>query len=322
MVETNKGNDRLTFKYDYQGRRVEKCVYSDNTLTSRTLFVYDGFKCVEELDALNSNAVAMRHAWQPFDIGLNVILAAQDSNGTLYFLHDANKNIMQKTNNNVFSIDACVYAPFGKNKKSLLNIGFSSEFVDTQESLVCFNYRYYMPKEGRWIRRDPIEEKGGINIYSLLNNDAINYTDSNGLANVCCDQAQLPWPQNLLRHCEISEGECPPGRDWTPYPISVDKSPDRKMDNGKSCKCAKEEDIKNCMKRNPYSAGEGRWGSNCQTSVIKTLAMCCMKSTWRPNIYAGNPRGWCTKYIIVYSPDPFAPPVPVCIEWAYPEWRE
>ena len=52
LVETYKGTDCLTFKYDYMGRRVEKCVYSGNTLTSKIYFVYDGFKCVEELDAL------------------------------------------------------------------------------------------------------------------------------------------------------------------------------------------------------------------------------------------------------------------------------
>ncbi|MGN0847406.1 MAG: hypothetical protein ACI4RA_08505, partial [Kiritimatiellia bacterium] len=42
MTETCKGTDRLTFKYDYLGRRVEKRVYSGDTLSSRTLFVYDG----------------------------------------------------------------------------------------------------------------------------------------------------------------------------------------------------------------------------------------------------------------------------------------
>ena len=95
MIETYKGSDRLTFKYDYMGRRVEKCVYSGNTLLSKTCYVYDGFKCVEELDALNGNAVTMRHFWQPFDAGLDVILATTDSSGTSFFLHDANKNVIK-----------------------------------------------------------------------------------------------------------------------------------------------------------------------------------------------------------------------------------
>ena len=49
MVETYKGTDRLTFRYDYMGRRVEKCVFSGNTLTSNIYYVYDDFKCIEEL---------------------------------------------------------------------------------------------------------------------------------------------------------------------------------------------------------------------------------------------------------------------------------
>ncbi|MBQ6473600.1 MAG: hypothetical protein IJJ33_16555, partial [Victivallales bacterium] len=43
MAETYKGADRLTFRYDYLGRRVEKCMYNGDALASRTLFVYDGF---------------------------------------------------------------------------------------------------------------------------------------------------------------------------------------------------------------------------------------------------------------------------------------
>lgn len=132
------------------------------------------------------------------------------------------------------------------------------------------------------------------------------------MANVCCDGADLPWPLNKLRHCEIAFGECPKDRSYISYPISIDTSEDRKMDNGKSCKCAKEQDIQSCIKRNPYSPGKGLPGSNCQTSVIKTLANCCMKSTWRPNPYGGNPRGPCIKYSY-YN---------ICIEWSYPEWRE
>ena len=95
LAETYKGSDRLIFKYDYMGRRVERSVYSGGALVSKTHYVYDGFKCVEELDGLNGNAVTMRHAWQPFDVGLDVILATADSTSTSYFLHDANKNVMQ-----------------------------------------------------------------------------------------------------------------------------------------------------------------------------------------------------------------------------------
>ena len=113
MVETFKGNDRLEFRYDYMGRRFEKKVYQDSVLVKHSLFVYDGFKCVEELDALDGNAVTMRHAWQPFDVGLDIILTSTDADGTSYFLHDANKNVIQKATTDKTLLGKYSYEPFG-----------------------------------------------------------------------------------------------------------------------------------------------------------------------------------------------------------------
>ena len=176
MVETYKGTDRLAFKYDYMGRRVEKCVYSGNTLTSKTLFVYDGFKCVEELEGLNSNAVALRHSWQPFDVGLDVILATADSTSTSYFLHDANKNVMQSIG---VTSEHYIYSPFGAclSLKSC-HMGFSSEVHDTEADLYYYNFRYYSPYiTKKWINRDPIEEKSELNLYLFSHNSPIFILD-------------------------------------------------------------------------------------------------------------------------------------------------
>ena len=185
MVETFKGSDRLTFKYDYMGRRVEKCVYSGDILTSRTLYVYDGFKCVEELDGLAGNAVLRRHAWQPFNVGLDVILATTDATGTSYFLHDANKNVMQKTDTNGALLEKYAYAPFGGNTgEARASIGFSSEAFDAATDLDYYNYRYYAPGLGRWTKRDPIGERGGEALNAFSGNNPITLIDHLGLA--CC----------------------------------------------------------------------------------------------------------------------------------------
>ena len=48
--------------------------------------------------------------------------------------------------------------------------------------MVYYNYRYYTPDLGRWINRDPIEEEGGLNIYSFCGNDTENFNDNLGLA--------------------------------------------------------------------------------------------------------------------------------------------
>ena len=90
MVETYRGGNRLTFKYDYMGRRVERCV--------------------EELD---------------------VVIATTNAADTSFFLHDANKNVMQKTDADGDLLGKYVYAPFGGNAgEASANIGISSEVFD------------------------------------------------------------------------------------------------------------------------------------------------------------------------------------------------
>ncbi len=40
--------------------------------------------------------------------------------------------------------------------------------------------RYYNPELGRWINRDPIEERGGLNVYGVVGNQPTNTIDFNG----------------------------------------------------------------------------------------------------------------------------------------------
>jgi len=44
-----------------------------------------------------------------------------------------------------------------------------------------YSYRYYHPELGRWISRDPIGEKGGLNSYVSLDNDPASRIDALGL---------------------------------------------------------------------------------------------------------------------------------------------
>ncbi len=231
MVETYRGNNRLTFKYDYLGRRVEKCVYSGNTLTSKTCFVYDGFKCVEELDGLNGNSVLMRHTWQPFDVGLDVILATTDGNGTSYFLHDANKNVMQKANLVGVALGKYTYAPFGGNAGTdRAHIGFSSEVAENDMEMVYYNYRYLLTQLGRFGRRDPVGETQGGNMMALMYNNTITAFDFLGLACCgseyyspllfgCCDLGRRKHVYSRLTDCCV-KGEDVYGREES-WPVKI-----------------------------------------------------------------------------------------------------
>ena len=39
----------------------------------------------------------------------------------------------------------------------------------------------YDPANGRWPSRDPIGERGGVNLYGMVGNDAVNFVDVLGM---------------------------------------------------------------------------------------------------------------------------------------------
>ena len=47
--------------------------------------------------------------------------------------------------------------------------------------MAYYGYRYYDPQTGRWPSRDPIGERGGMNLYGFVGNDAVNRWDYLGL---------------------------------------------------------------------------------------------------------------------------------------------
>ena len=52
--------------------------------------------------------------------------------------------------------------------------GFGSRVTD-------YSYRYYHPNLGRWISRDPIGERGGLNLYAFSRNNGVQHLDRFGL---------------------------------------------------------------------------------------------------------------------------------------------
>ncbi len=59
---------------------------------------------------------------------------------------------------------------------------FSTKPYDELTGLYYYGYRYYDPVTGRWPSRDPIGESGGLNLYGMVGNDAVDSVDYLGLA--------------------------------------------------------------------------------------------------------------------------------------------
>jgi RHS repeat-associated protein len=70
---------------------------------------------------------------------------------------------------------------------------FSTKYMDheveTRGGIYYYGYRHYSPELGRWLSRDPIGEEGGVNLYGMVGNDAVNLWDVLGLSEgeeICC----------------------------------------------------------------------------------------------------------------------------------------
>ena len=69
---------------------------------------------------------------------------------------------------------------------------FSTKEIHANSGLYYYGYRWYAPNLQRWINRDPIEEKGGLNLYSFVGNSPVVWSDAFGM-----DQWPKPWPPPL-----------------------------------------------------------------------------------------------------------------------------
>ena len=79
-----------------------------------------------------------------------------------------------------------------------------------------YGYRYYDPVTGRWPSRDPIGERGGVNLYGFIGNNGVNKWDRLGLEATLigafngssCTQTSFKWIKNpSLVDIKISFGD-------------------------------------------------------------------------------------------------------------------
>ena len=204
LISAENGDTRLEFSYDYMGRRFEKKVYTANVLTKHEKFVYDGYKLIQVLDALNSDAVTMTFVWHPESTGLDTPFSMTYDGEIYYYVTDGNKNVMSLIDAAGTKVAEYVYDPFGRLLSSTGELAeinpfrFSSEYHDDETGLVYYNYRYYSPELGRWISRDPIEEEGGVNLYAMVENSPVNKIDLYGNISRLFTQIYMYWATRMV----------------------------------------------------------------------------------------------------------------------------
>ena len=114
------------------------------------------------------------------------LVLVQD-NAIYFYSHDFIKNVTEVFDAQGTIAAAYDYSPYGAvtGTGSLVQpVQWSGEMHDEELALVYYNYRYYNPKDGRWINRDPIAEEGGWNLYAFLGNSPQDKFDALGLIGI------------------------------------------------------------------------------------------------------------------------------------------
>jgi RHS repeat-associated protein len=202
---------KLGFAYDYRGRRVQKTVSTWNSttlsyqLSTNKLFVYDGWNLIAELSS--SSSATRTYVWGS-DLsgsmqgagGVGGMLFVSDLStinnqpSTHAVSYDGNGNVMGLVN----VVDGTTsakyeYGPFGEviritGAMAKANpFRFSTKYQDDETDLLYYGYRFYNANTGRWLSRDPIEERGGLNTMAILGNNCLDKWDMLGLSGKKCD---------------------------------------------------------------------------------------------------------------------------------------
>jgi RHS repeat-associated protein len=110
-----------------------------------------------------------------------------DHLGTPQVLTDGNGTVAWKA----------TYTPFGEAVASVQAVEnpfrFPGQYYD-QETGLHYNYfRYYNPQTGRYITPDPIGLEGGINLFTYVAGNAVNFVDPLGLFMLSIKYSNKPY---------------------------------------------------------------------------------------------------------------------------------
>ena len=224
------GDKKVTFKYDYLNRRVEKNVYDwtgsawSATPSQVRRFVYAGHLLLMEVDG--GNNIVRKYSWG-LDLagqaggrgsaepgaglpealeaagGIGGLLAVYDLNDTpgagqtgddlqYVYTYDGNGNVVQVLDWSASSATAAIvakyeYDPYGNVVAQAGDYAernpfrFSTKQWDAETGFGYWEQRYYSPRLGRWLSRDPAGERGDDDLYRYALNQPTRTIDALGL---------------------------------------------------------------------------------------------------------------------------------------------
>ncbi len=168
-------SDVWTFQYDGQNRRIAE---SKNDQPVRT-WVWNGTSILEE------RTVAGGTKQRRWNGGLENLTASNQSTGKRLLITDHLGSTRVSVDGSGTTTASYAFTPWGKRSRIItgsedLSSGYTGHLWH-ESGLSLAVYRPYDPETGRWPSRDPIQEKGGLNLFAASVNNLINRKDYLGL---------------------------------------------------------------------------------------------------------------------------------------------
>ena len=174
-----------SYYYDPFGRRLWKEVSG-----VRTYFNYSDEGLIGEYDATGTEIKT--YGYKPGSTWTTDPLFMKEGDN-YYFYHNDHLGTPQKmTAVNGAVVWSAKYSSFGEaavNAASTVTnpLRFPGQYFDTETGLHYNWHRFYDPTLGRYLRSDPIGLEGGINLYSYVKNNPVDYIDPEGLKGLIKD---------------------------------------------------------------------------------------------------------------------------------------
>jgi RHS repeat-associated protein len=209
LVEvTNAGSLVQQNEFDGLGRRIVRSVYVSGSLDHRIRYYYnEAWQLLEErkeVSGTEDSDPINQYIWHPYYIDALAIRwydadtdnnLAENVDGEYYSLHDANFNVALITYNNGAIAERYLYDPYGgvgirtwnwaadSDNKSDFGQShlFTGRELDLETYLQLNRHRFYASHLGRWVTRDPVRYRGGMNLYGYLDAQVLLFNDPMGL---------------------------------------------------------------------------------------------------------------------------------------------
>jgi RHS repeat-associated protein len=199
-------NNRTEFSYDGLSRMVKIVEKSKSRITSTRKFVWCGTEKCEFRDASD----AVTHF---------IYLQGQVTGTTPYFYtrdHLGSIREMRSTGKKGAVVARFDYDPYGRStsviSSTVPDFNFTGLYRHAASNLDFAMFRAYDPDSGRWLNRDPISERGGVNLYGYVRNEPISGIDPLGHDVIVVFAGKAVWHQG---HIAVLIGNNQSG--WTYY---------------------------------------------------------------------------------------------------------